>query len=161
VLGYCYHRGTSSQPDMSEKPWSQLRALHKSFLKEAPYKAELVSILQYRLSMHLQTVPYQEWIDTSDRERSCSIWSIVLSERVLPSNLMVVVSGKELPENLSLVKEELIEFPRWIGPDSYERRFETYNSSSDRDALRVDSGKEGDRNLAYVCFLPDCLTCHY
>jgi hypothetical protein len=105
--------------------------------------------------MYSQIVLYQEWIDTSDPERPCSIWSIVPSEKMLPSNLMVVVSGKELPESLSLVKEELIEFPRWIGPDSYERRFETYNSSSDRDALRVDSAKEGDRNLAYVRSLTD------
>jgi hypothetical protein len=74
---------------------------------------------------------------------------------MLPSNLMVVISGKELPENLSLIKEELIEFPRWIGPESYERRFETYNTSSDRDALRVDSAKENDRNLAYVCSFTD------
>jgi hypothetical protein len=146
---------------MKEKPWSQLRAIHESFLKEAPYKAELVSILQTSFSMYSQIVLYQEWIDTNDTERPCSVWSIVPSEKVLPSNLMVVVSGKQLPENLSLVKEELIEFPRWIGPDSYERQFKIYNSSSDRDVLRVDSAKEGDRNLAYVCFLPDSITCHY
>ncbi|PVF94429.1 hypothetical protein CPB86DRAFT_789077 [Serendipita vermifera] len=129
ALGYCYYRGASSQPDMNEEPWSQLRAVHISLLEELPYKAEL------------------KWLDTSDCKNPCSIWTIVPSKKVLPNNLFLVTTDEELPQRVSLIKEEFLQFPSWLSPAEYERNLETYGSSSVRDQFRIDSAKDDDRSL--------------
>ncbi|PVF94428.1 hypothetical protein CPB86DRAFT_46161 [Serendipita vermifera] len=126
ALGYCFHKGTTPQPDLSTEPWNLLRAVRTSLLQPVSYKADLM------------------WLDTSGT-RPCSVWKVIPDKSVLPPDLFLMTSESQLPEFVWLIKRDAIKIPEWLPVSSMSRWFKAYDTYDSVSAF--DSVKDTDRKV--------------